>query len=72
MSASKFGTDKSLPKDFLSENNGLNGPFDKWLRFHFLRPLSLNYFSLFFKKEVECASLFPIIGSEWKGKVSVE
>ena len=47
MSASKFGTDKSLPKDFLSENNGLNGPFDKWLRFHFLLPLSSNYFSLF-------------------------
>lgn len=26
----------------------------------------------FFKEEVPCASLFPIIGSEWKGKVSVE
>ena len=71
MSASKFGTDKSLPKDFLSENNGLNGPFDKWLRFHFLLPLSSNYFSLFLKRRCR-VHLFPIIGSEWKGKVSVE
>lgn len=68
MSASKFGTDKRLPKDLLSENNGLNGAFDKWLRFHFLLLLSLNYFQFF--KEVPCASLFPIIGSELKGKDS--
>lgn len=47
MSASKFGTDKMLPKDFLSENNGLNGAFDKWLRLHFLLLLSLNYFQGF-------------------------
>ena len=52
MSASKFGTDKRLPKDFLSENNGFNGAFDKWLRFHFLLLFSLNYFQFFFLKRV--------------------
>ena len=29
----------------------------------------LKLFSPFLKKEVPCASLFPIVGSEWRGKV---